>query len=98
MESIALEYSTLAIDCHQIASMLRSKTAKSLLLIDEFGKGTDICDGSSLFAAVITELDSSCEFTPRILATTHFLDLLEYGILKQTDSIRFFHMEVLQGH
>lgn len=46
-------------------------TSRSLLLIDEFGKGTDTSDGVGLFVGVIRHLMSR-EERPKVLAATHF--------------------------
>jgi hypothetical protein len=40
-ETVSVAQSTFMIDCHQLAVMLRHATDRSLLLIDEFGKGTN---------------------------------------------------------
>lgn len=40
LESAAVNQSTFTIDLHQVGLMLRHATPQSMLLIDEFGKGT----------------------------------------------------------
>jgi hypothetical protein len=45
--------------------MLRASTCRSLLLIDEFGKGTQPEDGVSLLAASIRQLVSRGQDCPR---------------------------------
>ena len=45
--------------------MLRASTSRSLLLIDEFGKGTQPEDGVSLLAASIRELLARGKECPR---------------------------------
>lgn len=50
----------------QVAHMIRSSTDRSLLLIDEFGKGTAPVDGIALVAALIRHLSRvgrTCLFT-----------------------------------
>jgi len=50
---------------NQVATMLRGSTEKSLLLLDEFGKGTQTTDGLSLLAATISHLIERGESCPR---------------------------------
>ena len=44
------------VDCNQISVMLKKATSRSLLLIDEFGKGTNPVDGFCLVSSVIKYL------------------------------------------
>ena len=69
--------STFTIDCTQIAFLLNQADDRSLLVIDEFGKGTAHLDGLALFIALIRYL-ASCDPMPRILVTTHFLQAFSY--------------------
>lgn len=41
------------IDSQQVASMFSNATDRSLLLLDEFGKGTNKEDGVAIFAATM---------------------------------------------
>lgn len=59
-ETCSTNNSSFAIDLNQVAVMLRCSTRKSLLLIDEFGKGTNSSDGIALLAATIRSLASRC--------------------------------------
>jgi DNA mismatch repair protein MSH5 len=48
--------STFMIDTRQLAVMLKHSTERSLLLIDEYGKGTNPGDGLGLLGASIKSL------------------------------------------
>mgnify|MGYP001204956498 FL=1 len=50
--------SAFTIDTQQMSNMLKSCTKKSLLLIDEFGKGTSSKDGPALLASVVCHIDT----------------------------------------
>ena len=50
-DSVATGLSTFASDLKQIGEILNIYTARSLMLVDEFGKGTLDCDGKALFGA-----------------------------------------------
>jgi DNA mismatch repair protein MSH5 len=56
----------------QVSQALQSSTRRSLVLLDEMGKGTSSTDGASLFAATIKHFLRRGEDCPRILAATHF--------------------------
>jgi DNA mismatch repair ATPase MutS len=59
--------------------MLHHATSRSLLLIDEFGKGTNATDGVALLAALIKKL--AIPPSPKVLITLHFLEIFRQGLL-----------------
>jgi len=71
-ESASQSSSAFMIDLQRISFMLRNCTARSILLIDEFGKGTDPTDGQALFCGVIQHLISRDSGCPIVLVSTHF--------------------------
>ena len=71
VESVSLGISSFACDVNQISQALRSCTSRSLLLIDEFGKGTNAIDGEALLAAVVQNI-ASREKPPSTIISTHF--------------------------
>lgn len=56
----------------QIAQMVRTSTPRSLLLIDEFGKGTAPADGIGLVAALLRHLSRKGR---KCLFTLHFQEI-----------------------
>lgn len=56
----------------QVAQMVRSSTPRSLLLIDEFGKGTAPADGIGLVAALLRHLSRTGR---KCLFTLHFHEI-----------------------
>lgn len=60
------------IDLQQIAISLRLATRRSLLIIDEFGKGTDSSDGAGLACGVFEHLLNRGQERPKVLAATHY--------------------------
>lgn len=56
----------------QIAHMVRGGTERSLLLIDEFGKGTAPADGIGLVAALVRHLS---RMRRKCLFTLHFHEI-----------------------
>ncbi|RKO98845.1 hypothetical protein CXG81DRAFT_15364, partial [Caulochytrium protostelioides] len=55
-ESVSRPESAFVIDVRQVAHALQIATPRSLLLMDEFGKGTDAGNGISLFCGVLKYL------------------------------------------
>uniref|UniRef100_A0A3Q4AJD4 MutS protein homolog 5 n=1 Tax=Mola mola TaxID=94237 RepID=A0A3Q4AJD4_MOLML len=81
-ESVSVGLSTFMIDLNQMAQALNSSTGNSLVLVDEFGKGTNTVDGLSLLAACISHwLRKAAADTPHVLMATNFHSLLQLGLL-----------------
>uniref|UniRef100_A0A8C9U0A7 MutS protein homolog 5 n=1 Tax=Scleropages formosus TaxID=113540 RepID=A0A8C9U0A7_SCLFO len=81
-ESVSVGMSTFMIDLNQMAFALNHSTGNSLVLIDEFGKGTNTVDGLSLLASCLSfwlmKPPSHC---PHVLVATNFHSLLQLGLL-----------------
>ncbi|KDO15860.1 hypothetical protein SPRG_18602, partial [Saprolegnia parasitica CBS 223.65] len=92
-ETVLLSHSSFTIDCNQIATMLRHCDERSLLLIDEFGKGTSAIDGVCLLAAVLKDLKDTVlrHGGPKILTTTHFLEIFQEAYLRDHLEFREVH-------
>lgn len=76
----------------QISAALNNNTEKSLMIFDEFGKGTHPTDGLCLFVALVNELEknkSACA-----LLTTHFIEALKLELLTENECTRFYTMEI----
>jgi len=50
---VSAPQSAFALDLQQVSKMLQSHTARTLCLVDEFGKGTMPVDGIALLAACV---------------------------------------------
>uniref|UniRef100_A0A8C7XHR4 MutS homolog 5 n=1 Tax=Oryzias sinensis TaxID=183150 RepID=A0A8C7XHR4_9TELE len=78
----------------QMAQALNSSTGNSLLLIDEFGKGTNSVDGLSLLAASVCHwLRKAPVDVPHILLSTNFHSLLQLGLLPASRMVSFLTLE-----
>lgn len=62
----------------QVSNLLARATSRSLILLDEFGKGTLTADGVGLLSALLQHYMASPE-PPLLLACTHFSELLDQG-------------------
>lgn len=93
-ETVSRPHSAFMIDLQQVASILTMATRRSLVVIDEFGKGTEACDGAGLAAGVLQHLLGRREQAPKVLAATHFHEIFEAGFLPRQNGLGFAHMEV----
>ncbi len=93
-ETVSKVQSAFMIDMQQIAIALNSCTRRSLVVIDEFGKGTDTCDGAGLAAGVFHHLLSLGPEAPKTLVATHFHEIFSVGIFEDMTNPSFAHMEV----
>ncbi|UPX10844.1 uncharacterized protein EKO05_0001482 [Ascochyta rabiei] len=71
-ETVSRAQSAFMIDLQQISLALNLATRRSLLIIDEFGKGTDASDGAGLACAVMEYLLSLGDERPKVIGATHF--------------------------
>lgn len=93
-ETVSRPHSAFMIDLQQVAMMLKTATRRSLVVIDEFGKGTDASDGAGLAAGVLQHLLDRGVEAPKVLAATHFHEIFEVGYLAPQRGLAFVHMEV----
>lgn len=57
---------------------MRESGSRSLLIVDEFGKGTARADGLALLAACLNTLLFREQCCPHVLISTHYLNISEY--------------------
>jgi DNA mismatch repair protein MSH5 len=93
-ETVSRPHSAFMIDLQQVAHILKMATRRSLIVIDEFGKGTDASDGAGLAAGVLENLLGRQVDAPKVLAATHFHEIFEMGYLPPQRGLSFAHMEV----
>ncbi|KAK7714064.1 hypothetical protein SLS64_004161 [Diaporthe eres] len=93
-ESVSRNESAFAIDLKQAAFSINFATRRSLILIDEFGKGTNAMDGAGLLSALLSHFLNLAEDAPRVLAATHFHEVFENRLLPNTPKLSFAHMDV----
>ncbi|CAG9538643.1 unnamed protein product [Cercopithifilaria johnstoni] len=87
--------STFATDLSQMAVALRRGTGNSLVLIDEFGKGTVMEAGISLLTASLNYWIRKGKIDcPHIFAVSHFHSLIDH-IIKDANLLSFLTMDVV---
>jgi len=67
--------STFMVEMVETANILNNATEKSLLILDEIGRGTSTYDGLSIAWAVVEHLHNHPKLRPRTLFATHFHEL-----------------------
>lgn len=77
-ETVSRIQSAFMIDLQQISLALSLATRRSLLIIDEFGRGTDSSDGAGLACAVMEYLLNLENERPKVIGATHFHGELFY--------------------
>ncbi|RYO26585.1 hypothetical protein AA0111_g7984 [Alternaria arborescens] len=93
-ETVSRAQSAFMIDLQQMSLALSLSTRRSLLIIDEFGKGTESSDGAGLACAVMEHLLSLGSERPKVIGATHFHEMFEMSLLKPRPALAFGHMEV----
>ncbi|CAH0405561.1 unnamed protein product [Chilo suppressalis] len=90
-ECVATHMSAFLIDLRQMALALQESTPDSLIIIDEFGKGTSEVDGLSLLAACLNTFLFRGEECPHLFLSTHFLDVPKFIV--NTPIVRFMRFD-----
>ncbi|HEY4440564.1 MAG TPA: DNA mismatch repair protein MutS, partial [Candidatus Elarobacter sp.] len=78
-DDLASGQSTFYIEMAEAANILRRATGRSLLLIDEIGRGTGTVDGLAIAQAISEYLLEREARAPMVLFATHFHELVALG-------------------
>ncbi|MEF2229557.1 MAG: DNA mismatch repair protein MutS, partial [Pseudodesulfovibrio sp.] len=74
-DNLAQGHSTFMVEMTETARILRQATMRSLVILDEIGRGTSTYDGLSLAWAVVEELSTRARGGIRTLFATHYHEL-----------------------
>jgi DNA mismatch repair protein MutS len=76
-DNIARGQSTFMVEMQETANILHSATSRSLVILDEIGRGTATFDGLSLAWAVAEHLASNPKARPKTIFATHYHELTD---------------------
>ncbi|QGY42062.1 DNA mismatch repair protein MutS [Pseudodesulfovibrio cashew] len=74
-DNLAKGHSTFMVEMNETARILRQASKRSLVILDEIGRGTSTYDGLSLAWAVVEELSTRARGSIRTLFATHYHEL-----------------------
>lgn len=76
-DDLASGQSTFMVEMTEVANILRNATSKSLLILDEIGRGTSTFDGLSIAWAVVEHISNKRLLGAKTLFATHYHELTE---------------------
>ena len=82
--------STFMVEMNETAHILASMTPRSLILLDEVGRGTSTFDGISIAWAIVEYLYKP-HGGPKVLFATHYFELVD--LENKYESVRNYHVE-----
>ncbi len=91
-DELARGNSTFMVEMNETANILNNATARSLVILDEIGRGTSTYDGLSIAWAVIEHLHPKNEHGPRTLFATHYHELTQ--LAKTLDRVANYSVAV----
>jgi DNA mismatch repair protein MutS len=108
-DDISAGQSTFMVEMVETANILHHATERSLVVLDEIGRGTSTYDGLAIARAVVEQLHNSSRLGCRTLFATHYHELTELekilprvrncrvDVLEDGDSVVFLHRVVRGG-
>jgi DNA mismatch repair protein MutS len=91
-DNIARGQSTFMVEMQETANILHAATSRSLVILDEIGRGTATFDGLSLAWAVAEHLASTSAARPKTIFATHYHELTD--LADALPSVANFHVVV----
>jgi DNA mismatch repair protein MutS len=89
---LAFGQSTFMVEMNETADILHNASERSLVLLDEVGRGTSTFDGLSIAWAVTEYLHDRPDGGPRTLFATHYHELVDLALIKPR--VRIYNISV----
>jgi DNA mismatch repair protein MutS len=93
-DEVAAGQSTFMVEMVETANILNHATPRSLLILDEVGRGTSTYDGLSIAWAVVEYLHNHPERRARTLFATHYHELTEMA--ERLPAVRNYNLAVVE--
>ena len=84
--------STFMVEMNEVSNILKNATPKSLVILDEIGRGTSTYDGLSIAWAVAEYIADNEQIGCKTLFATHYHELLE--LEEKVEGIKNYHIAV----
>ena len=91
-DNISSGESTFMVEMNETASILNNISDRSLVLLDEIGRGTSTYDGISIAWAITEYLHDHKKARPKVMFATHYHELIEMA--DQYERIQNYHISV----
>jgi len=91
-DNISSGESTFMVEMNETASILNNVSDRSLVLLDEIGRGTSTYDGISIAWAITEYLHDNKKARPKVMFATHYHELIEME--EQYERIHNYHVSV----
>lgn len=95
-DNITSGESTFMVEMNETASILNNISNRSLILLDEIGRGTSTYDGVSIAWAIAEYLHDNPNYRPKVLFATHYHELNEMANSKQR--VKNYHVTVREAN
>ena len=89
-DDLARKLSTFMIEMTETAKILNYATPKSLIIIDELGRGTSTSDGQSIAMATLEKLN---QLNIKTLFSTHYHQLTEINL----PGVKNYHLDIIEN-
>ncbi len=89
-DDLARKLSTFMIEMTETAKILNYATPRSLIIIDELGRGTSTSDGQSIAMATLEKLH---ELNAKTLFSTHYHQLTEINLPR----VKNYHLDIIEN-
>jgi DNA mismatch repair protein MutS len=89
-DDLARRLSTFMIEMTETAKILHYATPKSMIIIDELGRGTSTSDGQSIALATLEKLH---ELNAKTLFSTHYHQLTEINLPR----VKNYHLDIIEN-